>query len=71
MQDTGLVSPMTMNSDQTRPRFSPLLAIAIPLFDGGRLTPPLPMGISGVGNAVSLIYISFFGYQLIANSAQD
>lgn len=34
-------------------------------------TPFAPAGMSGVGAAVSLIYISFFGFQLIANSAEE
>ncbi len=35
------------------------------------VVPHLPMGITGVGSAIALIYISFFGYQLIANSSEE
>lgn len=34
-------------------------------------TPLLPKGFPGMGAAISLIYISFFGYQLIANNAEE
>ena len=33
--------------------------------------PTFPMGLSGTFGAISLIYISFFGYQLIANNADE
>jgi len=48
-----------------------LVAVALPMARFGRFTPALPNGIGGVGAAISLIYISFFGYQLIANSAEE
>jgi amino acid transporter len=48
-----------------------LVAVALPLVKVSRFSPALPNGIGGVGAAVSLIYISFFGYQLIANSAEE
>lgn len=48
-----------------------LVAVALPNAQAGRFTPALPNGIGGVGAAISLIYISFFGYQLIANSAEE
>jgi amino acid transporter/nucleotide-binding universal stress UspA family protein len=35
------------------------------------LVPVFPRGIGGVAGAVSIIYISFFGYQLIANNAEE
>ncbi len=35
------------------------------------LTPMFPNGFSGAGAAISIIYISFFGYQLIANNADE
>lgn len=34
-------------------------------------TPLFPKGILGTGEAISIIYISFFGYQLIANNADE
>jgi len=39
--------------------------------DTANISPMLPNGWSGVGGAVSLIYVSFFGYQLIANNAEE
>ena len=48
-----------------------LVGVAIPLMTGAHFTPFLPNGAAGVGSAISLIYISFFGYQLIANSAEE
>ncbi|MDM8555488.1 amino acid permease [Desulfococcaceae bacterium HSG7] len=39
--------------------------------DTANISPMLPNGWSGVGEAVSLIYVSFFGYQLIANNAEE
>ena len=38
---------------------------------GEEMTPLFPNGISGTAAAISIIYISFFGYQLIANSADE
>ncbi len=35
------------------------------------LAPVLPSGIGGVAGAVSIIYVSFFGFQLIANNAEE
>ena len=34
-------------------------------------TPMFPKGAGGVGGAISIIYISFFGYQLIANNSEE
>ena len=34
-------------------------------------TPHFPMGLEGTFNAIGIIYISFFGYQLIANNADE
>ncbi len=50
-----------------------LLLIVVSLFD---LSPELanpvfPHGLNGTFAAISLIYISFFGYQLIANNAEE
>lgn len=35
------------------------------------LTPMFPKGFSGMAGAISIIYISFFGYQLIANNSDE
>lgn len=48
-----------------------LLVSALPAFDANNFTPALPNGVGGIGGAISLIYISFFGYQLIANSSEE
>ena len=48
-----------------------LAAVALPVADPSRFTPAFPNGAAGVGSAISLVYISFFGYQLIANSAEE
>ena len=33
--------------------------------------PMFPHGLKGVGTAISIIYVSFFGYQLIANNSEE
>jgi nucleotide-binding universal stress UspA family protein len=33
--------------------------------------PMFPLGLGGVGGAISIIYVSFFGYQLIANNSEE
>lgn len=48
-----------------------LVAVAIPLARGSHFQPLLPKGLAGVGSAISLVYISFFGFQLIANGAEE
>jgi amino acid transporter len=48
-----------------------LVAASLSVADSARFTPAFPRGAAGVGSAISLIYISFFGYQLIANSAEE
>lgn len=48
-----------------------LLITALFVADSAHLTPHFPKGAVGVGSAISLIYISFFGYQLIANNAEE
>jgi APA family basic amino acid/polyamine antiporter len=50
-----------------------LLLIVFSFFhlNTGNARPFLPHGFSGTLGAVSLIYISFFGYQLIANNADE
>ncbi len=51
-----------------------LLILSVAAFFQARpenFTPAFPKGIGGIGTAISLIYISFFGFQLIANSAEE
>ncbi len=48
-----------------------LAAAALRKTDISNFTPMMPGGLKGIGAAISLIYISFFGYQLIANSAEE
>ncbi|MCA9523048.1 MAG: amino acid permease, partial [Myxococcales bacterium] len=48
-----------------------LALVALSYSRASRLVPLMPNGLGGVGAAISLIYISFFGYQLIANSAEE
>ena len=33
--------------------------------------PMFPNGLTGIGGAIAIIYVSFFGYQLIANTAEE
>jgi len=33
--------------------------------------PMFPHGLTGIGGAIAIIYVSFFGYQLIANTAEE
>ena len=40
-------------------------------FDATHFQPSFPRGIAGVGGAISLIYISFFGFQLVANNSEE
>ncbi len=35
------------------------------------VTPMFPQGLEGVGGAIAIIYVSFFGYQLIANNSEE
>jgi amino acid transporter len=48
-----------------------LILLAIPKADPQQLRPMFPQGFSGVGGAIAIIYVSFFGYQLIANNAEE
>jgi amino acid transporter len=48
-----------------------LVVGAATVADVGKWTPHFPNGIGGVGGAISLIYISFFGYQLVANNSEE
>jgi len=48
-----------------------LICLAIPHAEPRRLEPMFPNGVKGMGEAVAVIYVSFFGYQLIANNAEE
>jgi APA family basic amino acid/polyamine antiporter len=48
-----------------------LIIFSLPSADTGHLYPMFPKGIGGVGGAIAIIYVSFFGYQLIANNAEE
>ncbi len=48
-----------------------LIVLAIPKAKGAGMVPMFPTGVKGVGEAISIIYVSFFGYQLIANNAEE
>ena len=48
-----------------------LVAVSIPHIKTANFTPAFPNGITGTGTAISIIYISFFGYQLIANNSEE
>jgi basic amino acid/polyamine antiporter, APA family len=48
-----------------------LILFSLPDADPGHLSPMFPEGVRGVGGAIAIIYVSFFGYQLIANNAEE
>ncbi|MGA8017663.1 MAG: amino acid permease [Desulfobacterales bacterium] len=48
-----------------------LILFSVPKADPMLLKPLFPRGIGGVGSAIAIIYVSFFGYQLIANNAEE
>jgi len=48
-----------------------LALAALTVARGENFSPALPNGMAGIGGAISLVYLSFFGYQLIANSAEE
>jgi amino acid transporter len=48
-----------------------LILLAIPKADPQQLRPMFPQGFGGVGGAIAIIYVSFFGYQLIANNSEE
>ncbi len=48
-----------------------LIISAIPKADPEKLKPMFPNGLEGMAAAIAIIYISFFGYQLIANNAEE
>jgi amino acid transporter/nucleotide-binding universal stress UspA family protein len=39
--------------------------------DPEHVKPMFPNGLKGLGGAIAIIYVSFFGYQLIANTAEE
>jgi APA family basic amino acid/polyamine antiporter len=48
-----------------------LILFALPKAQAGLLKPMFPRGATGVWEAIAIIYVSFFGYQLIANNAEE
>ena len=48
-----------------------LVVLALPHTEAQGLRPMFPNGIGGIGSAIAIIYVSFFGYQLIANNAEE
>ncbi len=48
-----------------------LIVLAAHKADLGHAKPMFPRGLAGVGAAISIIYVSFFGYQLIANNSEE
>jgi amino acid transporter len=48
-----------------------LIVVSSFYFEFDQLTPMFPKGLSGTGSAISIIYISFFGFQLIANNTDE
>ena len=50
---------------------SVLIIASLTNLEVSQLTPVFPRGIEGTYGAISIIYISFFGYQLIANNTDE
>ena len=48
-----------------------LIAFCIPKASTHAIKPMFSQGFKGIGQAISIIYVSFFGYQLIANNADE
>jgi APA family basic amino acid/polyamine antiporter len=48
-----------------------LILSSLPKADPMHLSPMFPKGIRGIGGAIAIIYVSFFGYQLVANNAEE
>ncbi len=48
-----------------------LILFSVFHFDTDNITPVFPKGFGGTTAAISIIYISFFGYQLIANNSDE
>jgi len=48
-----------------------LIVFAVPKAHMEYVRPMFPNGLTGIGGAIAIIYVSFFGYQLIANTAEE
>ncbi len=48
-----------------------LIGLSVPAAQPGLMLPMFPNGLDGIGGAIAIIYVSFFGYQLIANNAEE
>ena len=48
-----------------------LIVLSLPRAHSQLLRPMFPRGFHGVGTAIAIIYVSFFGYQLVANNAEE
>jgi APA family basic amino acid/polyamine antiporter len=48
-----------------------LILLAARNADIEHVKPMFPHGLTGIGGAIAIIYVSFFGYQLIANTAEE
>jgi amino acid transporter len=48
-----------------------LIVLAVPEAEPHLMKPMFPKGLGGIGSAIAIIYVSFFGYQLIANNAEE
>jgi APA family basic amino acid/polyamine antiporter len=48
-----------------------LIGLAVPGAQPKLMKPMFPQGLGGIGSAIAIIYVSFFGYQLIANNAEE
>jgi amino acid transporter/nucleotide-binding universal stress UspA family protein len=48
-----------------------LILLAAPKANIEHVRPMFPQGLTGIGAAIAIIYVSFFGYQLIANTAEE
>jgi len=48
-----------------------LIVLAADKADIENVKPMFPKGLTGIGAAIAIIYVSFFGYQLIANTAEE
>jgi APA family basic amino acid/polyamine antiporter len=48
-----------------------LILFSIPKADLKHMKPLFSQGLEGMGGAIAIIYVSFFGYQLIANNAEE
>ena len=42
-----------------------LMGLALPAAEPKLMEPMFPKGLGGIGGAIAIIYVSFFGYQLI------